>query len=55
MGDLEPLGVNIGPIYAKNLSFKNFTVTQKNYSYTVTQKNLQLLKKSTAQCVTTVS
>ena len=33
MGDLEPLGVNIGPIYAKNLSLKYFTVTQKSYSY----------------------
>ena len=29
MGDLEPLGVNFGPIYAQNLSLKNFTVTQK--------------------------
>ena len=56
MGDLEPLGVNIGPIYAQNLSLKNFTVTQKIYSYskkitvtqfTVTENFLQLLKKST--------
>ena len=31
MGDLEPLGVNFGPIYAQNLSLKNFTVTpEKN-------------------------
>ena len=56
MGDLEPLGVNIGPIYAQNLSLKNFTVTQKKlqlhslqfpmkfYSYS---KNLQLLQIST--------
>ena len=33
MGDLEPLGVNFGPIYAQNLSLKYFTVTQKIYSY----------------------
>ena len=33
MGDLEPLGVNFGPIYAQNLILKNFTVTQKIYSY----------------------
>ena len=33
MGDLEPLGVNFGPIYAQNLSLKYFTVTQKSYSY----------------------
>ena len=46
MGDLEPFEVNIGPIYAQNLSLKNFTVTPKIYSYTVTQKFLQLLKKS---------
>ena len=56
MGDLEPLGVNIDPIYAQNLSLKNFTVTQKKlqlrslqlpkkfYSYS---KNLQLLQIST--------
>ena len=56
MGDLEPLGVNIGPIYAQNLSLTNFTVTQKKlqlhslqlpkifYSYS---KNLQLLQIST--------
>ena len=59
MGDLEPLGVNIGPIYAQNLGLKNSTVTQKKlqlhslqlpkkfYSYrkkfTVTEKFLQLL------------
>ena len=50
MGDLEPLGVNIGPIYAQNLSLKNFTVTQKKITvtqFTVTEKILQLLKKST--------
>ena len=29
MGDLEPLGVNFGTIYAQNLSLKNFTVTQE--------------------------
>ena len=29
MGDLEPLGVNFGPIYAQNLILKNFTLTQK--------------------------
>ena len=33
MGDLEPLGINIGPIFAQNLILKIFTVTQKNYSY----------------------
>ena len=33
MGDLEPLGVNFGPIYAQNLSLKYFTFTQKIYSY----------------------
>ena len=53
IGDFEPLGVNIDPIYAQNLILKNFTVTQK---FTVTQllkkiysysKNLQLLQKST--------
>ena len=46
MGDLEPLGVNIGPIYAQNLSLKNFTVTQKKITvtqFTVTEKILQLL------------
>ena len=47
IGDFEPLGVNIDPIYAQNLILKNFKVMQKIYSYTVTQKNLQLLKKST--------
>ena len=47
IGDFEPLGVNIDPIYAQNLILKNFTDMQKIYSYTVTQKNLQLLKKST--------
>ena len=53
IGDFEPLGVNIDPIYAQNLILKNFTVTQK---FTVTQllkkiysysKNLQLLQIST--------
>ena len=29
MGDLEPLGVNFGPIYAQNLSLKKITVIQK--------------------------
>ena len=47
IGDFEQLGVNIDPIYAQNLILKNFTDMQKIYSYTVTQKNLQLLKKST--------
>ena len=41
MGDLEPLGVNIGPIYAQNLSLKNFTVTQKKLQL----HSLQLPKK----------
>ena len=47
IADFEPLGVNIDPIYAQNLILKNFTDMQKIYSYTVTQKKLQLLKKST--------
>ena len=41
---------NFGPIYAQNLSLKNFTVTQKKNKvtqFTVTEKILQLLKKST--------
>ena len=33
IGDFEPLGVNIDPKYAQNLILKNFTVTQKIYSY----------------------
>ena len=33
IGDFEPLGANFGPIYAQNLILKNFTVTQKIYSY----------------------
>ena len=37
MGELEPLGVNFGPIYAQNLSFLHLSF----------EKFLQLLKKST--------
>ena len=52
IGDFEPLGVNIDPIYAQNLILKNFTVTQKlqlhSYSkkFTVTQKIYSYSRKA---------